>query len=476
MKKWLASILLAAMVFSTLTACSGDTQSHGENEVEQNQEEQVENEYRDMYEAEFWGAYFIGTAQGNFFWPEPTTASYEHTRNISEQVETLLNCKLLEEGFPGLGTSNFAAKMAVGDYQFSFTHTTLGSPVSAYYEAGFIQSWDDISCVDLSNEALWGTPQKQKMMTFGGHVYAETGPDSISGAAQYGRMFYNKILAQELNPNVLPQEMYEQDNWTWASFEEYLKSVEIKEADRTVYGMSLGAHSLQAQVQFPLAAIFSNGGEIVRTDDSGNAYFALTDSEAIEALDWAAHMISSGLVVADTEFPPDIWATKGAVFILGDTSYGTASSGSSKHWGLDNLEDLRCMPFPHGPKGNASIPGSYATGDGGNLILYGVDKEDAGYVWTVRKTLLLESQDDTLEEWKRKTFFQDNPDDNDSYDNYVLGSTNYNLDYSGQIGDKIDTLRDTLFSVIMGTKTPMEGMTGISATINDQLNKTMNAN
>lgn len=470
MKKWFAMILLAAMVFSTLSACSDKVQ---QDQVEEDEElEETESEYRDFYEQEFWAAYAIGTGEYNFFWPEPTTKEKEDTRKISEHVEQLLNCKLLEEGFHGQNAGFWAAKMATGDYRFSWAPTQNDmTPIYSFYSAGFIQSWNDIPGVDLSNAELWGSPSMQKLATFGGEVYA-----AVSGArgGHYGKMFYNKILAQELNPMVLPQDLYEQKNWTWETFEDYLASVTLKDAERTVYGLSINPHGLENDISLALCAVFTNGGDVVKFDSTGKAVFGLTSPEAIEAIQWAADLSATDYVVYDGSYPPALWANEGAVLMLGDSSFGTGTSGSSKHWGLDNLEDLRCIPFPQGPKGDGSVGGAYATSVMGEVMLFGVDKEDSGYVWGVFKGEKLAYQADTEEEWKRKTFFQDDANDSDSYNNWVFTAENFNSDYTAQIGTAMTKLREAVSKAVHGEETPTQAMTSVQTLVQSELDLTMN--
>lgn len=470
MKRFLACLLIVVMSFAMLCAC-GDTSANNDvnNEVE-NDADAEESLYRDFYEEEFWGAFVVGTDSFNYFWPEPTTEAKERTRKISAETEQLLNCKLMEEGFPAtqLNASAWQQRMATGDYQFHWTSSQEATvKVYAFYNAGFIQSWNDISNVDLTNYRKWGSPRNQANASFGGELYlaglGETG-------GQYGRLIFNKLLALELT-NKSPQELYEAKDWTWSSFESYLESCNLNEADRRVYGMAVWATAPAARSMLPLCAVFSNGGEVVRVDDDGVATFTLGEPRAIEALDWAAKLVASDYVKLDSAWPPDTWAKGGSVFVLGDSAFGTGSSGQSAHWGLDNLEDIRFIPFPQGPQGDGSVGGAWSSAADGTVILFGVDKEDAGYVWSAKWDIGDKYKEEHDEEWIRKTFFQDDVNDTDSYDNYKFCDNNYSLDHSTQIGDQTTLMQETLFDIMRGLKTPTEGISAITSVITDSLNK-----
>lgn len=466
LKKILALLLCGAFAFSMLTAC-GDNQNDTNNQ-EQEEEESTENEYRDFYEEVFTMAYAKGTDANNFpFWPEPTTEAYERTRNVSEQVEAALNCKLEEYLLPNNNITTFQQMFATGDYTNNWTgapFASSSSQVNAFYKAGFLQSWNDIPTVDLNNEELWGTKYKQQNATFNGELYLDVGGGS--GGGNMGHMIFNKILVNEFNAQN-PQELLEQGLWTWDTFEDYVHTISLFEADRTVYAVSIWANNHNSKVMWPLCSILSNGGSIVKKADDGSASFGLQDSEALAALDWASDMLKTGTIKFDEKWPPDTWAKSGSVIVLGDWAFGTSSSGSSAHWGLDNLDDIRFIPFPYGPNAEyGKTSATYASAAGGVGLLFGVDKEDSGYVWNVRKILSVEANDETEEEWKRRTFFQDDPSDDDSYNNYKKGIDEFGFDYSSQLGeDTMKQLRAGLINVVEGTQTSAELFSSISGII-----------
>lgn len=470
MKKWLSILLVAVMCFSVLSACGIEIPDKSDRSDTQ-QDADTESGYRDFYEEEFWAMYHIGSDHWNYFWPEPTTEDKERVREISSAVEQALNCKLMEEGTTN-PVNSMQVNFATGNYKFHYSFYSVASmTLHALYKAGYLQSWNDIPTLDLSRVELYGDLNKQAAATFDGEVYAISGG---KGVADYGHLIYNQIMINRLNVPT-PRALDEQDQWTWATFEDYLKTITTEEDGLKTYGMSVYANGSFPSAILGMTAIFSNGGEIVRFDENGQARFAVTDNDAIEALQWAADLHATGTVVMDTVFPPKIWASEGAVMILSNTVFGTGSTGSTEHWGLDNLEDIRFMRFPTGPKGDKTKhTGTYSLFPYGDILLFGTDKESSGYVYNVRSEMSYETAEEDNTAWIRKTFFGDDANDFSSYEYYDYGCNNGALSYVAQMGDKVNTFFDTVYEVSTGLQTPMQGMSSISAVIQSELDASLN--
>ena len=456
-------IVLLCLLIGIFSACN---EANPKSDIET--EESVVIEYRD-----FGGQEFIHSTPSvgwEFFWPEEAASvKNDRRRAKTKLVQEALNCVFTEEVGGNEQSGYYQKLIAAGDYHISFA-SELGVPNCIYsmYKADLIENFDEIEEIDLSNTKVWGTPEKRLPFTYGNKVWAYSGGGDKGGT--YGRLLYNNELIKEFGVDS-PQALYEQKKWTFDTFKQLLPLVTDTSEERRIYGLTL----YPLDQMLALTAIFANGGNIVKKDSSGNAYFGLLDKEALTALEWVKELEANKEVVKHDKWKPAIFGSKGSTFFLTMVYVGiNVSETDDIMFPQSHLDDFGWIPFPCGPDTEyGKFPGTYESDFGGTVILKGNDKQDAGYVLNAYLSYVMTddaeneiNEEDTF----KRNFFQTD----ESYQNYIDGSTKFNFDYFPQLRDSYQKMVNALIKVSKGTASSTEAIESIKEAIQTQIDININ--
>ncbi|MDF2685005.1 MAG: sugar transporter substrate-binding protein [Clostridia bacterium] len=464
MKK-ISLLLLICLMAGIFTACND---SITEEKLDAEGNAVVDAEYRD-----FGGQEFIHSAPGagwEMFWPEEAvSAKNDRIRAKSKAVQEALNCVFTEEALGGDNSDYYQKLIAAGDYHINFA-SERGVPncIFSMYKAGLIEYLDDIEAIDFNNTEVWGTPEKRMPFTYENKVWAYSGGGNEGGT--YGRLLYNNDLIKEFGVES-PQSLYEQKKWTFDTFKELLPLVTDTTPERRIYGLSLYPinHMLE------LTAIFANGGNVVKKDSSGKAYFGLLDNEALDAMEWVKEIKANKDSVRQDVWKPTLFGSKGSTFFLTMVFVGIESDPEDDiMYPQNHLDDFAWIPFPSGPDAEyGKYTGTYESDFGGTVILIGNDKQDEGYVLNEFLSYIMKDEEGNIvneEASFKRNFFHSE----ESYDNYKKGSINFSYDYYPQLKDSYRNLIASLIKISSGRATPVEALEAIKDSMNAEIDININ--
>lgn len=183
--------------------------------------------------------------------------------------------------------------------------------------------------------------------TFNGKVY---GVGDEPGNATGSMIFFNATLLQEQNVTS-PYDLYKEGKWTWEEFQKLAKKMTIdNNGDGTpdIYGIG---YANWATFHFETPFIYSNGGNAVKFDDSGNPRFGFTDNDAQEALEFVRGLYAEKVIIP--ELPNDDGKTA-ALLSTRKVAFVTAQCGFSG-WLKEMEDDFGMVPYPKGPSADDYI-------------------------------------------------------------------------------------------------------------------------
>lgn len=217
----------------------------------------------------------------------PTTAQEEATLAYREEIQKKYNFTMKQ--------------VAIADWdtmQETFTTSTMAEDPAAHVfimapnwiaqplANGLVYDLATLENFDFS-ESKWNMSVINQL-TYDDSIYGmATGkPEPRLG------VFWNKRLFEEagLDPN-LPYDLQKSGEWTWEKFEELCKTLTIdNNNDGTIDSYALASFS----VDFFRGAVTSNNARFIGRDDKGKFYNATSESNFLEALQWAVGLIEKG--------------------------------------------------------------------------------------------------------------------------------------------------------------------------------------
>ena len=218
----------------------------------------------------------------------------------------------------------------------------VGSLVSKGYAAAL-----DTSLIDINN-GEWNEAEI-KFMTVGGQLYGLYKGNS----EPRGCLYFNKRVLTEagIDWNTI-YDMQANGTWTWAAFEEMLKTI-TKDTDNDgvndIYGI-LGSGD-----DMYVCAVFSNGGCFFDFDENGKIFPAMNSDATITALNWGKNIQSNYWAPtpegANWDWYKDAWKQGYCGFYMYQT-YGGFNDNSEM---ADMEDEWGCVAFPVPNEGDTYI-------------------------------------------------------------------------------------------------------------------------
>jgi len=217
--------------------------------------------------------------------------------------------------------------------------------------------------------------------------FTHTGPEGFP----YWPLFYNITLIQgcELIPTdedgdaILPSQLWEEGNWTWATFKDYLSKLKQCYTDRGITSPNRNyvIHAYEEDYRFGAYSMISaNGGFLLKPDGS----IGILDDNFIEAVEFFQELKREELLFTWYSGEEPGWLWNGYDFARGETVF-TSMPNWYQQTAASNLtgrgELMGMVPFPIGPsaKENPEQYPYHLPVTGGNVlgIPKGVSKERA---------------------------------------------------------------------------------------------------
>ena len=198
--------------------------------------------------------------------------------------------------------------------------------------------------IDLTDK-LWNQADVE-FMTVGGKVYGlSTG---VSEPRQC--LYFNKRVLEEagIDWNTI-YDMQKDGTWTWAAFEDLLKTIQ-KDTDNDgvidIWGMT------GSNVDMYRVAVFNNGGKFFDVDENGKLFIAAGSDNTSEALAWSKDIFNTYFYQqpadGNWDYYKEAWKQGFCGFYMYQT-YGGFNDGSEM---ADMADEWGCVFFPVGPKGD----------------------------------------------------------------------------------------------------------------------------
>jgi len=140
---------------------------------------------------------------------------------------------------------------------------------------------NDIIGYDSSTFDIYGTPYVLESSMYGGELYFVTPYTHPAKQIKSGQFFAvdTNIVGEYANVDI--REVYEQEDWTWATFEQVVRDCTVKEeGDIKVYGAA------SSDGDFAEYAFVSNGYSRVAKNADGNYVANLNTTNVRDAIDW----------------------------------------------------------------------------------------------------------------------------------------------------------------------------------------------
>ncbi|MBQ2881394.1 MAG: hypothetical protein IJE40_03930, partial [Clostridia bacterium] len=297
-----ALLLAILLLVATVTSCASD------GPVLKDFIRNMENETADLGGRTVLFGVSAITEDGLIPLQDSTSAMSDAQRKLIKNVEERLHCVVEQDVFD---KDALAASIGSFNCKFDLLYDHTGNQIDLV-KAGLLHDLNTFEVLDLSNVNKWGTAQDQLHRTYQGKVF---GVKPRSAASTYtsleGVMMVNDSLIKTFGQPT-PKELFEQGNWTFDYFTDYVVKVSDMKADEPIYGMSYYNGQLS---QLPLTAIFANGSSLLQNSNSGSLSFNLMkDPKAVAALDWAQEVYETGVLKEEDA------ATNSNTFISGRSS------------------------------------------------------------------------------------------------------------------------------------------------------------
>ncbi|MCQ2524039.1 MAG: extracellular solute-binding protein [Lachnospiraceae bacterium] len=275
-------------------------------------------------------------------------AQYEY----QDWVQETYNFKIHSETIGDWGSvvQDFVDYATAGGDDNNYVFTLRNDPAFlSAISSGLVYDLSTIDCLDFDSPAM-KLNHVAELYTMHGSIYAMR-----SGNAEPRTgIYFNRRILQEAGVN--PDDIYDMqanDTWTWDAFTEILEKVQQDtDNDGTIdiWGIAVNEGVMTT------AAIFSNGGQMVGVDASGNYTYEFENPNTLEALEWCRDTFTkydwNGPEGEDGSAPSwDYYQGQfkngGAAFFV-DQQY-CATPGNLLY---DMEDELGFVMFPKGPKGS----------------------------------------------------------------------------------------------------------------------------
>lgn len=462
-KKKIAIMLLFFLVLSFAAGCSPQENTLMDFITESDVPDL--DGYEFTFETYWMGQYYPDSADTTD-WGEKQLKRY---KDIGEKYNCTITGIYLDDYGSG-GIKEFLVKLLAAGRNIPELIDAHANEVYDYYKTGLLACLDDVSTLDMTDEEKWGPTNFRRYGVFGGRNYGFFSYEWTTMPEVAGTLLYNCQLAKQRGFTYDVHELKEQGEWTWEKFEEILTSMQnIGDADI----VPLGIREEEEPCLFAEAAVYSNGGQVVKQDESGKYVFALGDSNAMAALEWVGKLRDAGLIQYDLK---TVDFVAGKSFFLACESYvGThTDSWMAGTYPAANMTDYTYINMPTGPNAGTDQIASF-THSHRRLFWMTEDAELDHEITGMIVNDIFEPLDDLESEaWKamskRFMFFYEA-----GYEEYIKSVEQCSYDYTTQLGDVADTLKDALEQIIVKGKSAVETIQSITPAVTAKLDEELNS-
>lgn len=384
-KKLMAAVLATTMTAS-LAACggagNGESTSVGGGEESKTEESKVEeSKTEESTEAPAGPTNVLTDENGNVYdlggmeiiirdwWTDPTpkdpeNAYEEATQEYRDWIQETYNFTIVQQAISDWGSApaDFVDYVTTGGDDKNYVFILRDDPATTNaMKNGLMYDLATLDCLDFSKEKFQAN-LLHKQYSKGGKTYA-----MYAGASEPRTgVYFNKRLLTEagIDPETI-YDMQANGTWTWDALLDLMSKVQRDvDSDGVIDVYAANCNN----GVFTNAAVFSNGGEYVGQDASGNYVYRLEDQQTLDGLEFAAKVFNTYWQVepegAQWDYYKEGFLNGEYVFMFED-----AYAGQANGFLADMEDDFGFVMFPKGPQMNdytnrwsnnpAAIPACY---------------------------------------------------------------------------------------------------------------------
>lgn len=416
--------------------------------------------------------FIIETDWMNQFYPDrsDTTEWGERQRDRYDAIGKKYNLNIVGKALKdyGYGPTELLTQLLVAGKSVPNLIDMHTNEVYDYYKSGMLYALDDISTMDMNDEK-WGPKAFRTYGIFNDKSYGFF-PYEWENMPEYaGGLIYNIELANARGFDYNVHELKENGQWTWETFENILKS--MSGVDENAY--PLGIRVNEGPYYFLKAAIFSNGGEVVKKSSDDTFSFALSDKEAVTAMEWAQGLVNQGLVNLEDD---TLEFTRGSAFFHACESYVATHTDDwmEGKYPASVMADFTFINMPLGPDAKEDTVSAYTHAQRRLFWVPAHGTLEFDILGTIVDEIFEPLEGSTSQAWREmsKNFMYYYED---GYNEFCFGVDNCNYDYTGQLYNVKDKLHDALNKIMNGNGIT-ESLQAIEASVEAAIDEELNVN
>lgn len=285
----------------------------------------------------------------NVFGYKATTVLSDAVLKRMSDIEQELNCKI-EVGKNAYGADILLSKYMGGNLGFEAMYSTNNN--QALIDAASchillpIEEYGDY--IDYLNTEKYGDVNIAEINSYQGSIYGVTPIQWVHNEPVcIGLVVFNMGLVEQYGKTA-PRELYENEKWTWDSFEHIVADYCVLDGENKIY--SLAARSLDV---LKLAAL-GNGVKYADIDADGSTMKTILSDNMAEACSWYFDLATNyaenfALSMTTADFS---WAHVSEHFsTLQDTMVCVTAPNVLFGTIVYEVEKYSILPFPTGPRG-----------------------------------------------------------------------------------------------------------------------------
>lgn len=311
--------------------------------------------------------------ENTLFWYKQGTKFFDMARKRLDDIQKEYNCSIktvhydTEAGIVSVITSAAASAKDGPDVSTLNLYTT----VKTLCQSGMFLPLDEYEeFIPIHDESLYGPANIQEPALFNGHPYMVipyTHPERQLLIDHF--LTFNETLLEMYSVPDL-RSVYENKQWTWDYFKDFLSNHTVTEEGQTVvYGL--------AGYYLPSLILASNGFELAYKDESGNYVSGTTTPNVLAAIDFYRELKTNYKdkikICSDYDTAVEMMV-EGQAFICSNEISDMLATIQFK------VEKFGVLPFPYGPSGeygkSLSDPEIYGSG----LNVTSADPESAAII------------------------------------------------------------------------------------------------
>lgn len=286
MKKIFALISATTMFLSVLTACGESTALMDFIDDSKSGIDLDGYEFKIMQTGGILGQDAEMTDEDIFGFTATTTENDAIKKRISD-IQNEMNCKITISTVDYTSDDLFARFIGSNIGYDAMYSTSPGTTVESAYNGILLPVENYGSYIDYTNTEKYGNRNVVETNSVNGSIYGVSPIQWIYKQPRImGLTVFNIDLVERYN-KTNPKEYYENDMWTWDSFEKIISDYYVNENDKEVFSLAARSYDLTK-----LAAL-SNGVKYADISPDGAVFKTWESSKMTEALDWYSDLVKN---------------------------------------------------------------------------------------------------------------------------------------------------------------------------------------